>query len=181
MKTYWDVGHTRHCNTTVRFNFVLSACSHSRASDWLSPSAFVRVFCVNSEKEVTAGGSANRDTSQWGSLTLEYESFQISRVFILALIHSYAVASNTILPIRLFFSSLRLSNPPSPSSLPKPFISLSSTLLSSHHSRSVFPSRISFRSGAEGSFFLPVCLISIIFFPVTRTISLICGLNYVSN
>lgn len=111
MKTCWDVGHTRRFNTTMRLNFLLSARSHSRASDWLSLSAVSRVFCVNLEKEVTAGGSANRDASQWGSLTLEYESLQISRVFILALIHSFAMASNTTLPICL------PPTPPTPASL----------------------------------------------------------------
>lgn len=138
MKTYWDVVDTRHCNTTVCFNFVLSACSHSRASDLFSLSAFVRGFCVNLEKEVTAGGSANRDTSQWGPLTLEYESLQISRVFVLALIHSYAIASNTILPIRLFFSCASLILLLHPLSPNLSSLSLSSTLLSSHHSRSAF-------------------------------------------
>lgn len=151
----------------MRFNLVLSACSHSRASDWFSLSAFSRVFCVNLEKEVTAGGSANRDTSQRGSLTLEYESLQISRVFILALIHSFAMASNTTLPIRLFFPSLRLSNPPSPSSLPKPFISLSLSLFHASVIPSLpvcFPSRISFHSGAEGSLSLSQSVLFVFFF-----------------
>lgn len=137
MKTYWDVGHTHHCSTTVCF--YLSFLHAVIWGLWTGSACLLssECFCVNLEKEVTAGGSANGDTSQWGSLPLEYESLHISRVFILTLIHSYAIASNTILRIRLFFP-LCLANPPSPSPLPKPFISLSSTLLSSHHSWSVF-------------------------------------------
>lgn len=181
MKTYWDVGHTLHCNTVVHFNFVLSACSHSRASDWFSLSAFVRVICVNLEKEVTARGSVSRDTSQWGSFTLEYESLQISRVFILALIHLYAIASNTILPIRFFFSPcaslIPLLHPLSPNlsslSLPRfchpitPGLFSFSNFLPQWNWRQLLSPCLSFSST--------------IFSPVARTISLICGLTCISN
>lgn len=54
-----------------------------------SLAVFVAGFCVNLQKEVTAGCLANCDNAQWGSSTLEYESLQISRVFILGLIRSH--------------------------------------------------------------------------------------------
>lgn len=85
-------------------------------------------FCVNLQKEVTAGCFANWDISQWGSLTLEYESLQISRVFSSA--HTPSPPSSPS-PFFLF-----LFNPPLVCPPPPKLSSLSSSLLSPHHSLS---------------------------------------------
>ncbi len=55
----------------------------------VSLAVFVVGFCVNLQKEVTAGCLASWDNAQWESSTLEYESLQLSRVFILGLIRSH--------------------------------------------------------------------------------------------
>lgn len=131
---YWDVGHTRHCKATMHFYFVLSVCSRCRASDWFSLSAFVRVFCVHLKEEVTAGGPA--------SVSVRVLTIRIWKFADLTSIHldSHPLLRHRVQhhPPHPAFFPLRLANPTSPSSLPKPFILLSSTLLPPHHSRSVF-------------------------------------------
>ncbi len=95
---------------------------------------FVAWFCVNLQKEVTAGCLANGDNAQRGSSMLEYKSLQISRVFILGLIRLHPSPPSS--PSAFFFFSC-LSNPSSPVSPLHQNLSSLCTLLSPHHSLSL--------------------------------------------
>ena len=67
-------------------NNLLFLFESSRDGVGFSLAVLVSGFCVNLQKEVTAGCLANSDVAQWESSTLEYESLQLSRVFVLRLI-----------------------------------------------------------------------------------------------